>query len=340
MSISVTHVFLLMVAATLWAPRAEAEICVDVNLHAASAALSHDLVAALEQEATAIWARYDVELRWQAPACAVEDASFDVLIERHLSGVSAGRPVLGTTQVAMTHPDRVPILVDYDATEKTLAAVTRGALMEALGRQNLGPQDMGRAFGRVVAHEIGHVLLGLPNHQRQGLMRESFQGIDMVRPALSQYNLSPIEIARLRNRANWIVANRNRAGSPSQQDELRDREQQEVSRRSPTVGNRQGSMHRQNRFEIANRLHGLVPHRLERKHRGDGDHLTVHRRHPALRPATIVDDVAGERRILQHHDLRLQLQRGLRVPRQQFLILGERRADVSGQILQHRGERG
>jgi hypothetical protein len=220
MSISVIHVFLLAVAVSLWAPRVDAGICVDVNLHAASAGLSHDLVAALELEATAIWAGYDVELRWQVPMCAVEDASFDVLIERHPSRASAGRAVLGSTHVQLTLPDRVPILIDYDATEKTLASLTVGELTEALGRQRIGPEEMGRALGRVAAHEIGHVLLALPNHQRRGLMRESFQAIDMLIPVRFQYTLSPMEVARLRHRSNWIVSNRSHAGSPDLKDEL------------------------------------------------------------------------------------------------------------------------
>lgn len=216
MSISVTSLVLMSVAATLSAPPAEAGMCVSVELR--SAALPRDVVATLEQEATAIWARYGVDLRWQPRACAVEDASFELLIERHMSLSAAGRAVLGTTHVEMTRPDRVPVLIDYDATERTLAAVTMGALMEVLGRQSVGPQDMGRALGRIAAHEIGHVLLGLPNHQRQGLMRKSFQGIDMVRPVRSQYSLSSSEIARLRHRGAWIIANRGDVDSDHQDE--------------------------------------------------------------------------------------------------------------------------
>ena len=90
--------------------------------------------------------------------------------------------MLGSTRVQLALPDRVPILIDYDATETTLASLTVGELTGALGRQQIGRDEMGRALGRVAAHEIGHVLLALPNHQRQGLMRESFQAIDMVVP--------------------------------------------------------------------------------------------------------------------------------------------------------------
>jgi hypothetical protein len=43
-----------------------------------------------------------------------------------------------------------------------------------------------------------------------------------VLPLRSQYTLSPIEIARLRHRSNWIVSNRRHAGSPEPQDRLPD----------------------------------------------------------------------------------------------------------------------
>jgi hypothetical protein len=98
--------------------------------------------------------------------------------------------------------------------------LTVSDLTAALGRQQIGRQEMGRALGRVAAHEIGHVLLALPNHQRSGLMRESFQAIDMVVPVRLQYTLSAMEIARLRHRSNWIVATRSHAGSPDVKDEL------------------------------------------------------------------------------------------------------------------------
>jgi hypothetical protein len=213
MSISATYIVLVTVAATLWAPRAHAAICVDVDLHFPSPAPSRSLVATLEHEATAIWAPYDVELRWGSPACAIVDASFDVVVERHLPRVSTHGQILGTTLMRLTRIERVPILIDYDATERTLAAMTSDQLTTSLVRRYVNVEDMGRAFGRVLAHEIGHVLLGLPSHQRHGLMRRAFRATELVRLPRGQYTLSPIEIARLHQRSLWIVANRNRAGA-------------------------------------------------------------------------------------------------------------------------------
>lgn len=219
MSISVTRLVLVTIAATFFATSAHAGICVDVDLHFAGPAPSQDLSAMLEQEATAIWSPYDVDLRWGSPRCAVEDASFDVLIEDQHLRASLERPVLGSTRVELSSIDRVPIRIDAGATERTLESLTIGELSTLVGRSQVGPEEMGRAFGRILAHEIGHVLLGLPSHQHQGLMRPTFQAADMVRPPRWQYTLSPLEIARLHHRSGWIVARRNRVASSDQQND-------------------------------------------------------------------------------------------------------------------------
>jgi hypothetical protein len=202
MSISATSLVLLTLVAFLWATRVEAGICVDVDPHVAVGDTSNALIAALEREATAIWAPYAVELRWQPHACAIEDASFDLLIERHIPSAPprVSAPVLGSTQVRRPRIDRVPIHVDYEEMQKTLGSLTTAQFTPFLGSR-VGPEEMGRALGRVVAHEIGHVLLGVSSHQRDGLMRQSFEAIELVGRARRRYGLSPEEIARLRRRS-------------------------------------------------------------------------------------------------------------------------------------------
>ena len=137
---------------TLWAASARAELCVDVDLHFSGHAPEPELRAAIEQETTAIWAPYGVNLRWQVPACDVSDVSFDVFVARRLPASSPGRAVLGSTHVQLTCTDKVPIVIDAAVTEKTLGSLTMNELMERTGRLRVGPQELGRAFGRVLAH--------------------------------------------------------------------------------------------------------------------------------------------------------------------------------------------
>jgi hypothetical protein len=220
-STSFATLLFVTAVAGLGATRADAGICVNVAMHFASPDPSPALVATLVQEATAIWAPYDVELRWQSPLCTVEDASFEVRIERHLTRARGNRLVLGATRLQLTNIDRIPVVVDYDATEEMIGSLTVGQLVTLVGHWPVGPQELGRALGRIIAHEIGHVLLGLPNHQRQGLMRPLFGPTELVFPTRWQYTLSPLELARLRHRKGWIITNRNRVGSADHdEDEL------------------------------------------------------------------------------------------------------------------------
>ena len=93
-----------------------------------------------------------------------------------------------------------------------LDSLTVEELTGTIGRPSVGPRDLGRALGRVLAHEIGHVLLGLPSHQPHGLMRRAFHPLDMVNPLRASYDLSPLERARLRHRSERILAGWDRAG--------------------------------------------------------------------------------------------------------------------------------
>ena len=208
MSIPVARLVLVAVAATLAATRAEAGICISVALQFANPGPSRTVITALEQEAATIWAPYDVELRWHAPVCAVEDGSFEVNVVRNVPGASSTHWVLGKTRLQLASIDRAPIVIDYGAVERALASLTLEQVATTVGHWPLGGQELGRALGRVLAHEIGHVLLGLPNHPRQGLMRRSFEPMELVFPTRWRYGLSALEIDRLRHRIRWIIADR------------------------------------------------------------------------------------------------------------------------------------
>jgi hypothetical protein len=73
-------------------------------------------------------------------------------------------------------------------------------LGHVVGRQQLAPMDVGRALGRVLAHEVGHVLLGAFRHGRTGLMRASFIPSELVDYRRRSYTLSSAEVARLTQR--------------------------------------------------------------------------------------------------------------------------------------------
>ena len=189
----------------LVAGEAAAEICIDANLRFAGPNPSRVSVPSMQNEASAIWEPYGVHIQWlparDASRCPWVHGSFDVLVEDQPSSAgTASRIVLGSTHVMPARIDRVPIFVDYDETAQLLESLPESQLFSLLGHPEIGPIDLGRALGRVLAHEIGHVVLAEPRHQGRGLMRKWFASADLAARQRWAFTLSRGEIERLRKR--------------------------------------------------------------------------------------------------------------------------------------------
>ena len=184
----------------LIAGEAAAEICIDVDLRFAGRDLSVVTVQAMRDEASAIWEPYGVRLQWSparnAARCPRVLGSFDVLVESRRSRSS----VLGSTHLAPAEIDRAPIHIDYDATARLVGSVSASRFMTVVGHGDAEPSDVGRALGRVLAHEIGHVVLDASCHRPWGLMRSRFEAVDLVARQRWAYTLSRKDIERLRHR--------------------------------------------------------------------------------------------------------------------------------------------
>ncbi len=89
-----------------------------------------------------------------------------------------------------------PIRINYEAIEGLLQyRLTNGAVL-------LRERELGRALGRVLAHEIGHVLLGLPSyHDATGLMRAALPVEALVQIERQGVQLAEASVNRLRERA-------------------------------------------------------------------------------------------------------------------------------------------
>ena len=183
---------------------ASAEICIDVNLRLDEGEPPAAIVESMKDEAASIWEPYGVWFRWEATPshahCAWTEASFDVLFDQHPQPGRSSKGILGSTHLALRAIDHVPIHIDREATEELLGSASIGQLARLLGRTSFGLEDVGRALGRVLAQEGGHVLLAVRDHQSRGLMRPTFGAEDLLEPPRRFYNLSPAEVTRLRLR--------------------------------------------------------------------------------------------------------------------------------------------
>jgi len=191
---------------------ARAWICLRVDVAFTERAPSAVLLETMTSEVSAIWAPYDVQFSWSADAkaadqCEPANGSFDVVIERDASprAVKYG-VVLGRTHLQLETIEHCPIHIDFDATARIVQALSTERLISIAARSSVGSTELGRALGRVLAHEIGHILLAAPSHNTRGLMRATYAADDLAALRRDSFTLSPGEIERLHSRVRAIHA--------------------------------------------------------------------------------------------------------------------------------------
>jgi hypothetical protein len=191
---------------------ANASLCIRVSYRFAGHPPSGRLVHTMQDEVAAIWKPYAVHILWQATLaadqCARVDGSFDVLVS---SGVQPGAkrtaaPVLGRTWIPPASIVHMPIIIDFDKTMQLISEVEYARLLDVARSSTVGSYEMGRALGRVLAHEIGHVLLAEPRHEPHGLMRSSFPSEDLLARERIAFALSQEQLVRLRDRERTLEA--------------------------------------------------------------------------------------------------------------------------------------
>jgi hypothetical protein len=185
---------LLISASTLEADPADS-LVVNVNLVFDRSVSSGVTKSIARDEAAEIWNAYGVALRWadSAPGAALH---LDVIVasEKEIEMRPGALSVLGRTYLQRDGTVREPIRINYDA---ILALCENRSSNGALLRE----RELGRALGRVLAHEIGHVLLGAPAyHDREGLMRVTLSLDDLILPDRTRVGLTDESVARLHSR--------------------------------------------------------------------------------------------------------------------------------------------
>ena len=176
---------------------------VDIRLRVDPSLTSRRITDRLKTETEAIWAPYGVRLGWadaaDAPESMANGLSLDASLERRFeTRQQMQRPaVLGSVILAPDPPTRQPIRLSFDATERVLAL--RETARPAMAGIVLDP-ELARALGRVLAHEIGHVLLGAPSHHPAGLMRASFRPDELGESDRTPFRLTCSGVDRLRGR--------------------------------------------------------------------------------------------------------------------------------------------
>ena len=181
---------------------------VNVHLQVDRSIRSRVIPADLKDETEALWRPYGVHLEWTdspVPGAAPSGLSLEVILERRIidePGLPKWAPVLGLASVKRNGPSARPIRVSLDATESVLS-------LRKFSRTSAGwivdDHDLGRALGRVLAHEIGHLLLVAPYHDDVGLMRAVFRPDELADPDRTPFRLTCIGVARLNGRVGLLT---------------------------------------------------------------------------------------------------------------------------------------
>lgn len=183
--------------------------------------LSPLAVQGMMREANAIWARHGVSLVWVTDATPQVSRAGRVLavIGTHGCPPSVVSPGVDSTQPQIVRLGAAvfpagsieaenTIVISIDAItyliDETLWLDRPVREWPAEVRETL----IGRASGRVLAHEMGHYLLAWRSHTLEGLMQTGFQGEILLDPERARFEVPRYLLPRLRARLERLSANR------------------------------------------------------------------------------------------------------------------------------------
>ncbi len=181
-------------------------------------------VTALTAEAASIWRPYGVAIRWsRVPVMAASDMSVLSVVDGARGGgggrTRGPREELGAVEFRGGQAVADPVI--YLGVEAITSAVLRAPVH---GRAvyawppRFADEIVGRALGRVVAHEIGHYLLALRSHTDGGLMRAAFTPFLLTTATGGDLEVPQLLLPRLRARLREIGAPQEAHRSPATQD--------------------------------------------------------------------------------------------------------------------------
>lgn len=174
---------------------AAAVLMLHVHLRFDSAIKSSALSKEAKSEVETIWRPYGVAVIWDDPDNRAS-MCIDAFVHRHQPLVDdPARPVLGHA-VLNSAPGTIGLIrVAYDAIDALVHP------QFSPSTDSLHDHTIAIALGRVLAHEIGHVLLGAPAyHDYGGLMRSTFMSNEFTLSDRSRFQLTPRSIERLHAR--------------------------------------------------------------------------------------------------------------------------------------------
>lgn len=184
-------------------PPGAVHVGVDIT---ALAAMPPRQLRAMVREAGAIWEAYGVALVWGEAGVAappLPDLQVRLTVARDDSGDRLPSPPPGTRRLGAVwflggrERAESTVVLSVEAVRRTVDEAPWATRRVADWPPPVREELLGRALGRVLAHEIGHCLLVWRAHTADGLMRAAFSGRALVEPARHAFGLSERLVPRL-----------------------------------------------------------------------------------------------------------------------------------------------
>jgi hypothetical protein len=155
-------------------------------------ALQPAVIAAASAEAANIWAPYGVAVD-VAGTCRVAPDHAETLtitIRRSSPSSEQWQGTLGTIVFDVDGAPQPFVTVYFDRLMELISNAPTWVTNERLWPRALRQQIVGRALGRVIAHEIGHFVLRSREHASGGLMRKVHASDELIAPDRTRFALS------------------------------------------------------------------------------------------------------------------------------------------------------
>lgn len=161
--------------------------------------LSHSARETMIAEASAIWSRHGIDIRWQTPT-VVRPVAWGrlraLVVQKTFTAENAEQPVpIGElVRPASGHP---VALISIGSAQHLMSSMRGRAGYELIA---VDDRRLGIVLGRALAHEIGHYLLDTHTHARDGLMRPNFNALEFTDSRSATFVLDRAAAAWLRTR--------------------------------------------------------------------------------------------------------------------------------------------
>jgi hypothetical protein len=166
-------------------------------------------LGAMKQEAAAIWQAYGVAIVWtpsgtgQDVPLAGPNDTLRIASDGRAPGRSQGAMTTRLGAVLFLEGSGLPdntLVLSVDAVRRTVEDSKIAGRRLSDWPPSVRDALIGRALGRVLAHELGHYLLIWRSHTPDGLMQPSFRADALVAPSRGPFELSERLVPRLRAR--------------------------------------------------------------------------------------------------------------------------------------------